>query len=197
MTQYVQEKLENGKNVNIRGFGAFVYDINTGLPKIATRAVSMSRTLEEQRLERKHIHKIRLAFVPDSKLKAALVSFHERDQLNKPKSQASVYQKGFASIFCNPVPIAAACFLGKDVVESTLNAIFSAVIDLASYGYSLDLRFGFAAIRIAHKDMRVSFKPGFCGSVNTIDFETKMRQSDMRTSEFWSQSYTQKWAQSR
>eukprot|EP00826_Nyctotherus_ovalis_P023242 TRINITY_DN1787_c0_g2_i2.p1 TRINITY_DN1787_c0_g2~~TRINITY_DN1787_c0_g2_i2.p1 ORF type:complete len:115 (-),score=15.77 TRINITY_DN1787_c0_g2_i2:25-369(-) len=40
MTQYVQEKLENGKNVNVRGFGAFAFDISTGLPKIATRAKS-------------------------------------------------------------------------------------------------------------------------------------------------------------
>jgi len=198
MIQYVQEKLENGKNVNIRGFGAFAYDITTGLPKIATRAASTdTKTLAEQRLERKHVHKIRLVFVPDHKLKAVLTNFQEKDQLNKPKSQSSVYQRGFASVFCNPVPIAAACFLGKDVVESTLNAIFSAVIDLTSYGYNLDLRFGFATIRIASKDMRVSFKSGFCGIVNTIDFGTKMRQSDMKTSEFWSQSYTQKWAQSR
>lgn len=195
-TQYVEEKLENGKNVNIRGFGAFAFDISTGLPKIATRAVSMTRTLDEQRAERKHVHKIRLVFVPDQKLKAVLTNFHEKDQLNKPKSQSSVYQKGFASIFCNPVPIAAACFLSKDVVDSTLNAIFSAVVDLTGYGYSLDLQFGFATIRIVSKDMRVSFKPGFCGTVNQVDFETKMRQSDTKTSQFWSQSYTQKWTQS-
>eukprot|EP00826_Nyctotherus_ovalis_P023237 TRINITY_DN1787_c0_g1_i1.p1 TRINITY_DN1787_c0_g1~~TRINITY_DN1787_c0_g1_i1.p1 ORF type:complete len:285 (+),score=80.78 TRINITY_DN1787_c0_g1_i1:217-1071(+) len=196
MTQYVQEKLENGKNVNVRGFGAFAFDISTGLPKIATRAKSMEKTLEHQRLERKHVHKIRLVFVPDAKLKAVLSNYHEKDQLNKPKSQASIYQKSFASIFCNPAPIAAACFLGKDVVDSTLNAIFSAVADLTGYGYSIDLRFGFANISIANKDLRVRFRPDFCQTLNGTDFETKMRQSDMRTSEFWSQSYSQKWAQS-
>eukprot|EP00826_Nyctotherus_ovalis_P045040 TRINITY_DN4929_c0_g3_i2.p1 TRINITY_DN4929_c0_g3~~TRINITY_DN4929_c0_g3_i2.p1 ORF type:complete len:238 (+),score=45.20 TRINITY_DN4929_c0_g3_i2:164-877(+) len=197
MSQYVQEKLENGKNVNVRGFGAFVFDIKTGQPRIATRLVDANSTLEEQRQERKHIHKIRLVFLPDPKLKAALTSYREKDQLNKPKSQSSVYQRGFASIYCNPAPIAAGCFVGRDVVESTLNAIFSAVIDLTSYGHSLDLRLGFANIRISGKDMRVSFRPGFCGTVNRKDFEAKMRQSDMRTSSIWSQSYTQKWAQSR
>lgn len=197
MIAYVQEKLENGKNINIRGFGAFAYDIHTELPKIATRAINVNNTIEEQRMERKHIHSIKLVFVPDPKLRVALSRYHEKDMLEKPKSQASIYQKGFASIYCNPVPIAAACFVGKDVVESTLNAIFSAMVDLTEYGRSMELRFGFSNIRIVNKDLKVSFKPGFGKVVNKKEFEGKMRQSDTHTEEFWQQTYTQKWAQSR
>lgn len=197
MIEYVQEKLTNGKNVNIRGLGCFAYDINTDLPRIATDKIDTKTTLQEQRMERKHIHKIGLVFVPDPKLKVALSRYHEKDRLEKPKSQASIYQKGFASIYCNPVPIAAACFLGKDVVDSTLNAIFAAIIDLTNYGRSMELRFGFSNIRIVNKDLQVSFKPGFSRVLNKKEFEEKMRQSDTRTEQFWQQTYTQKWAQSR
>lgn len=101
---------------------------------MATRTINTSHTIEEQRLERKHVHKLRPVFVVDPKLKAVLARYPGKEELEKPKSQASVYQKGFNTIYCNPVPIAAACFLGKEVVESTLNALFSAVIDLTKYG---------------------------------------------------------------
>ena len=80
------------------------------------------------------MHKIRPVFVVDPKLKSFLARYPGKEELEKPKSQASVYQKGFGTIYCNPVPIAAACFLGKDVVESTLNAVFNAVADLTKYG---------------------------------------------------------------
>jgi len=33
-------------------------------------------------------------------------------------------------VFCNPVPIAMSCYLGKNVVVSALKAFFKAVVDL-------------------------------------------------------------------
>ena len=118
----------------MRGFGAFTFDIETELPRVATKTINTSHTIEEQRLERKHVHTVHPVFVVDQKLKTYLARYPGKDQLEKPKSQASVYQKGFNTIYCNPVPIAAACFVGKEVVESTLNAIFNAVADLTKYG---------------------------------------------------------------
>jgi hypothetical protein len=41
-----------------------------------------------------------------------------------------VFQKGFQMIFCNSGPIAAACYLGKDVVQNTLDAFIQGVTDL-------------------------------------------------------------------
>lgn len=196
MIEYVQEKLANGKSVNLRSFGVFSFDINTDLPKIATKMINTSHTIEEQRLERKHVHKVRPVFIVDQRLKSALARYPGKEEIDKPKSQASVYQKGFSTIFCNPVPIAAACFLGKEVVESTMNAIFTAVADLTKQGRDLELRFGFANIRILNRDLKVVFKPGFVGQMNQKEFEGKMRQSDMQTSQHWRQTYTQKWAQS-
>lgn len=49
-------------------------------------------------------------------------------------------------VYCNPVPIAAGCLLGKDVVTDALNTIFQAIIDLVKYNKDLVLQFGFANI---------------------------------------------------
>lgn len=113
--------------------GIFTFDISTDLPKIATRTINTNHTIEEQRMERKHIHTIRPVFVVDQKIKPFLTRYPGKDELEKPKSQASVYQQGFQTVYCNPVPIAAACFLGKDVVDSALTAIFNAVGELTKF----------------------------------------------------------------
>lgn len=42
-------------------------------------------------------------------------------------------------IYCNPVPIAAACLLGKDVVTDALNTIFLAIQDLTKYNRDIVL----------------------------------------------------------
>ena len=96
------------EGVNIKGFGAFSFDISTDKPRIANNVISATQTLEEQRIERKHINSLRPVFVPDKKFQYCLRRFAEKDELEKPKSQASVYQKGFGMTYCNPVPIAAA-----------------------------------------------------------------------------------------
>ena len=35
LSEYLLEKLESGKNVNIKGFGAFAFKIDTDLPRVA------------------------------------------------------------------------------------------------------------------------------------------------------------------
>ncbi len=42
-------------------------------------------------------------------------------------------------IYCNPVPIAAACLLGKDVVQDALTTIFLAIQDLVKYNKDIVL----------------------------------------------------------
>lgn len=56
---YLDNNLRAGKSVNIKKFGAFTYDINTELPKIATRSTDVRADLHSQRLDRKHIHHLR------------------------------------------------------------------------------------------------------------------------------------------
>jgi hypothetical protein len=75
-------------------------------------------------------------------------------------------------IYCNPVPIAAACLLGKDVVQDALQSIYMAAIDLVKYGRDIDLPFGFCNIRITSKKMSVVWLPSFVESCQHKGFET-------------------------
>ena len=59
LVEYLNENLRAGKSVNIKKFGAFTFDIDTDLPKIATKQVSPSIDLDDQRMDRKHVHKVR------------------------------------------------------------------------------------------------------------------------------------------
>jgi len=68
-------------------------------------------------------------------------------------------------IYCNPVPIAAACLLGKDVVTEALNTLFLAVQDLVKYNRDINLQFGFGCVRIVGKDLRVAFAQDFVESI--------------------------------
>ena len=52
----------------MKGFGMFTYDINTALPRIATKNIDPNKEIEEQRMERKHLHVIRPCFVVDPAL---------------------------------------------------------------------------------------------------------------------------------
>lgn len=72
-------------------------------------------------------------FVPDPSFQQHLSRYHGKEQITPAKSQNSIFQKGFRMIYCNPVPIAAACLLGKDVVADALRTIFLAVQDLVKY----------------------------------------------------------------
>lgn len=67
-------------------------------------------------------------------------------------------------IYCNAVPIASACLLGKDVVTDALNTIFLAIIDLVKYGKDINLQLGFCAIRITGKNLYINFSSNFIES---------------------------------
>ncbi len=88
-----------------------------------------------------------------------------KDDLDKPKSQASIYQKGFGMIFCNPYPIAAACMVDARVVRDGLQAFWRAVLDLVTMGKDIDLNFGFVRIQIIDSNLRVYWKKGFAGNI--------------------------------
>jgi len=49
LSEYIFERLSSGQNVNIKGFGAFAFEIKTELPKIATKSISPYENIGEQR----------------------------------------------------------------------------------------------------------------------------------------------------
>ena len=107
----------------------------------------------------------RPCFVVDPQLRPHLTRYPGKEEIVPAKSQNSVFQKGFRMIYCNAVPIAAACLLGKDVVTDALNTLFLAIIDLVKYGKDINLQFGFCAIRIINKDLKVTFANNFVESI--------------------------------
>jgi len=101
LCNYLEEKLTSGKNVNIKGFGAFAFDIKTDLPRIAARTIDPYDKIDNQRKQRKHIHKVQPRFVVDPKLQYHLYHYPGKDQVECAKSQYSIYQKGFQMVYCN------------------------------------------------------------------------------------------------
>lgn len=59
MIEYLNNNLRAGRSVNIKGFGSFTFDIDTELPRIATKMINPKTDLEDQRLSRKHIHRVK------------------------------------------------------------------------------------------------------------------------------------------
>lgn len=195
--EYIQENIASGKGVNVRGFGAFTFEVKSSKVKPAQQVTfDLTKELEDQREERKHVHKIRPCFVPDPKLKSVLDRYPGKEELDAAKSQHSIYQQGFAMIFCNAGPIGAACFLSKEVVASAHEAFFRAVVDLTSLGYSLHLDFQFVTIDVIRKNLRYLFRQAFESTLNIAPFESKMRRSGYPTSQIWRSSYEDKWAKS-
>jgi len=47
MIEYLGNNLRAGKSVNIKGFGSFTFDIDTELPRIATRSINANTNLED------------------------------------------------------------------------------------------------------------------------------------------------------
>lgn len=99
-------------------------------------------------------------------------------------------------IYCNPVPIAAACLLGQDVVTDALRTIFLAIQDLVKYGKNVDLAFGFCNVRIINKNLNVVFSTSLIESVQENIFENQMKRSVTPVSLLWRTSYTKKFASS-
>lgn len=57
--EYLGNNLKAGKSVYIKRFGTFTFDIESNLPKIASKSLSPAFDLEDQRLDRKHVHKVK------------------------------------------------------------------------------------------------------------------------------------------
>lgn len=195
--EYIKENLTSGKSVNIRGFGAFTFEIESSLVQPAMfTTVDFRKDLDEQRSERKHNHKFRPCFVVDPQLKVLLSRYPGKEEISSTKSQNSIYQQGFGMIFCNAAPIAAASYLGKEVVSSAIQAFVTAVIDLTRLGYDMNIDLGFCKVRISGKNLSYAYRSDFVGQLNHTSFEKKIKKAVTPTSSFWKTTPEQKWAKS-
>jgi D-mannonate dehydratase len=158
--------------------------------------IDFKKQLDEQRAERKHVHKMRPCFIADSKLKYLLTRFANKEEITNPKSQNSIYQQGFGMVFCNPAPVAAAAYLGKETVSAAIQAFIEAVANLTQLGYNLDINFGFCRVKINNRNLSYTFKQDFSSSLNQTAFESKIKKAEVSTASFWQTSMQQKWTAS-
>jgi len=197
LSEYIKENLSSGKSVNLKGFGAFSFEVDSSNVQPAMfSTIDFKKQLDEQRAERKHVHKIRPCFVADSKLKYFLSRFANKEEITCPKSQNSIYQQGFGMVFCNPCPIATASYLGKEAVSSAIQAFIEAVANLTQLGYNLDIDFGFCKVMINNRNLAYTYKQDFVQTLNMTSFESKIKKAEVSTSSFWQTSMKDKWSAS-
>jgi nucleoid DNA-binding protein len=197
LSEYIKENLSSGKSVNLKGFGAFSFEIDSSHVQPAMfSTIDFKKQLDDQRAERKHVHKIRPCFAADSKLKNQLSRFANKEELSAPKSQNSIYQQGFGMVFCNPAPIATAAYLGKEAVDSAIKAFIEAVSNLTQLGYNLDIDFGFCKVKIVNRNLSYNYKQDFSSTLNQTTFESKIKKAEVSTASFWQTTSQDKWASS-
>jgi nucleoid DNA-binding protein len=174
--EYLKEKVSAYKGVNVKGFGAFTFEVATELPKIGIDyRMAKTKSFGELILEKKSTHKLRPCFVIDPKFKHLLTRFKDKEELIKPKSQSSIFQKGFQMTYCNPIPIAAACYLNKNVVVDSLNATFAAIYDLINIGKNILIKTGFCNIYYMDRNLTYSFSPEIGKTIiNLVESENKV-----------------------
>ncbi|CAD8199326.1 unnamed protein product [Paramecium octaurelia] len=195
--EYIKEKMLNGNGVNLKEFGAFTMEITSDYVKpLQHSGFKMTEDLDIQRADRKHVHTIRPCFIPDNQFKYFLQRYPGKEEVSKPLSQHSIYQKGFGMNFCNAGPIAASCYLGKDVVQSIHYSLIKAIQDLTRLGHDLHIDFGFIKISVVNKDLKYKYEQSFINRLNQTDYELKMRKSDLATSQHWRTTSEEKWSKS-
>jgi hypothetical protein len=156
----------------------------------------ITKDLSNQREERMHNHSIRPCFAPDKRLQDVLLRYPGKEEIVKPKSQHSIYQKGFNMIFCNPVPIAASCSLDKDVAESILAAFARAAVDLAELGKNLEIVIGPCNIKIVNRNLTYSYTGNFANQLNNTEYEKNLKKSLKETKQHWQEGRDEKWQKS-
>lgn len=128
----------------------------------------------EKRADRANIHHLKPVFVVDPKIKYHLKRYPGKEEISPAISQHSIYQKGYRTIYANPVPVANGACMGKDVTQDALNTFFLAIVDLIKYDKNVDLALGFCNIRMVGKSLSFVFKDGLVQSIQAPTFETQM-----------------------
>jgi hypothetical protein len=99
--------------------------------------------------------------------------------------------------FCNPAPIAQACYLSREVVSSAHEAFAKAVCDLADLGHSFEIKFpNFLTMKVQNRDMSYKFNDDFVKCLNETQYEEKMKKSNTKTSDHWGNTYDERWNKS-
>jgi len=170
MCTYVQEVLEQGKSVHIKGLGAFTYE-----PIVAGGG--------NQKNSRGHSLRLRPCFVASDALKETLHRYPGKEEVSI--GPGSIYQQGVKMTYLNTVPIAAGTYYKEPVVAASLAAFFRGVLDLSTRGYSVELDFKFAKVRIVERNLHVFFSRDFTMRVQGTAAAWPSRRDTSTIAETW------------
>ena len=170
--EYIQENLAAGRSVNVKNFGCFTFNVQTELPKIADRAISPKMDIFTKRAERSNIHHLKPVFCVDPKIQYHLTRYPGKEEISPAFSQHSIYQKGYRTIYANPVPVANGACMGADVTKDALNTMFRAIVDLIKYDKNIDLAMGFCNVRMVGKTLSVVFANDLVREIKAPQFES-------------------------
>merc|ERR1719454_2288533 len=141
------------------------------------------------RAERKNIHHVKPVFVVDPGLQYHLIRYKGKEEISPAISQHSIYQKGYRTIYANPVPVANGACMGKDVTTDALNTFFRAIVDLIKYDKNVDLAMGFCNIRMVGKTLSSVFREDLSMEIGAATFEHKMIRQKSPVSTIWNTTY--------
>mmetsp|Transcript_39463 Transcript_39463/g.28537 ORF Transcript_39463/g.28537 Transcript_39463/m.28537 type:complete len:146 (-) Transcript_39463:147-584(-) len=99
-------------------------------------------------------------------------------------------------IYANPVPVANACQMGKDVVEDALKAICKAIIDLTMCDRDISLQMGFCNVRITDRKLKVIFADYLAKELSDKNFEGQMKRQASPVATLWKTSYNKNFERS-
>ena len=99
--------------------------------------------------------------------------------------------------YCNPVPIAAACFMSQKAVVDGLGAITSAIYDLITLGKNILLKTGFCNIYFVDRNMRYSYSPDITYMTKDLkQSEEKFKWGITPIKKTWRETSLSKWGKS-
>jgi len=75
--------------------------------------------------------------------------------------------------------------MGKDVVDDSLQAIFTSIEDLIRLDKDINLQMGFCAMKFTNRTLTVHFLPSLSKNLADQEFETRMRRTNSPVASFW------------
>lgn len=156
--------------------------------------MNRNEELYARRLKRKSRHHLKPVFIIDPRIAQHLTRFANKEEITKPNSQHSIYQKGHHTIYANILPVSVGCGMSKEVVRDSLETLFHVIIDLLKYHKNIDLAMGFCNIRMINRSMSYTFKDDLIREVKEPQFQHNTMSNQKPVNTHWTSSYESKWA---
>ena len=120
----------------------------------------------------------------DPALQKHLIRYKGKEETRT--SGNSIFQRGYRMIYANPVPIANACQMHRNVVRDTMDAINRAIVDLITVqDRDINLAFGFCNIIIRNKGLQVPFADYLTKECDAPEFEGTMKRMNSPVASLW------------